>query len=153
MQACTVCRKSKPADQFLTEHGRSTKQCSRCRKRSRAATQKYRDANRDLCAARTKRWKKNRPEQYKQYYQRANLRRYGLEEDDYARLLKEQKGKCAICRTTKPGGRWKRLHIDHDHKTGKVRGLLCNSCNCAVGFLNEDPGRAAKLIEYLKRHK
>jgi hypothetical protein len=50
----------------------------------------------------------------------------GVSDDEYARLLKAQGGGCAIC-GTKPKTR--RLHVDHDHKTGEVRGLLCHRCN------------------------
>jgi Recombination endonuclease VII len=53
----------------------------------------------------------------------------GVGDDEYARLLKAQGGGCAIC-GAKPKTR--RLHVDHDHKTGKVRGLLCHRCNRAL---------------------
>ena len=53
----------------------------------------------------------------------------GVTDDEYARLLEAQGGGCAIC-GAKPKTR--RLHVDHDHKTGKVRGLLCHRCNRAL---------------------
>jgi recombination endonuclease VII len=53
----------------------------------------------------------------------------GVSDDEYARLLEAQGGGCAIC-GAKPKTR--RLHVDHDHKTGKVRGLLCHRCNRAL---------------------
>jgi len=63
---------------------------------------------------------------------------YGIEEDEYNRLYQEQKGLCAICRGA-AHPRYGKLVVDHDHETGRVRGLLCNNCNVAVGMLKEDP--------------
>lgn len=56
---------------------------------------------------------------------------YGITVDDFDRMLAEQGGRCAICRRTKEeaGGRGEHLHVDHDHETGRVRGLLCHACN------------------------
>lgn len=75
-----------------------------------------------------------------------NLRDYGLTEEEYQILWNSQGGKCAIC--GKESG--KALCVDHDHKTGKVRGLLCDNCNAALGHIHDDPKIAIKIIEYLK---
>ena len=56
-------------------------------------------------------------------------RMYGITIEDYDRMYEEQGGRCAICRTDQPGGAGERFSVDHDHETGKVRGLLCNNCN------------------------
>ena len=53
-----------------------------------------------------------------------------------------------ICKS--PPGH-KSLHIDHDHKTGKVRGLLCHGCNTAIGLMKDDVNILTKAIEYLKK--
>ena len=63
------------------------------------------------------------------------LRRYGITPDDYDRMLAAQNGRCAICRRL-PGKR--ALCVDHIHKTGVVRGLLCDRCNRAIGNLNDN---------------
>lgn len=70
-------------------------------------------------------------------------------------MLEEQNGVCAICRCkekiiNKNGKKWL-LAIDHNHKTGKIRGLLCNSCNIGLGRFNEDIKLLKKAIEYLRR--
>lgn len=76
---------------------------------------------------------------------------YGITEEEYKILLKRQKGKCAICRRLQRVKRW-RLAIDHNHRTGKYRGLLCNTCNTAIAFFNEDIIILQRAIEYLKEH-
>lgn len=73
---------------------------------------------------------------------------YGLTPDQYDELLASQEGRCAICRTETPGGKggW---HVDHDHATGKVRGLLCDNCNNGLGRFADDPIRIQRAIDYL----
>lgn len=70
-----------------------------------------------------------------------------LTEDDYEMMLARQSGVCAICKG-KPTG--ERLAIDHVHGTKRVRGLLCGSCNRALGLFKDDPVRLAVAIKYLK---
>lgn len=65
-------------------------------------------------------------------------------------LLKRQGGTCAIC--GEPPCK-KRLHIDHDHKTNKIRGLLCFRCNFAVGFFRDDPDVMFAAAEYVSEEK
>lgn len=90
---------------------------------------------------------------------RANVLRsnYGLTLDDYNRMLAEQNGVCAICkqpeRATIKGGGLRPLAVDHCHKTGKVRGLLCMHCNQALGKFNDNPGILASAISYLLKHQ
>lgn len=75
------------------------------------------------------------------------LRKYGLDKDSYEELLKKQKNQCVICErefTVTP-------HIDHDHETGKVRGLLCYPCNSGLGQFEDDIGRLKRAIKYLKQ--
>lgn len=84
------------------------------------------------------------------------LTAYGITELDYAEMLDAQDGLCAIC--GKPESRivhgtLRRLSVDHDHTTGKVRGLLCHDCNCGLGRFKEDTESLRKAIEYLEKHK
>jgi hypothetical protein len=65
-------------------------------------------------------------------------------------MLKDQGGCCAICGTDTPGTSGI-FAVDHDHKTGKVRGLLCRSCNVGIGNLGDDPKRLKEAIRYLTR--
>lgn len=72
---------------------------------------------------------------------------YGLSEGDYEALYAAQDGRCAICR--RATGRVKRLAVDHDHKTGKVRGLLCGTCNKMLGHARDEPEFFTRGREYL----
>lgn len=60
---------------------------------------------------------------------------YSIDSTTYLQVLDAQDGRCAICKI-KPNSR--RLHVDHHHKSGIIRGLLCGKCNQAIGLLNED---------------
>lgn len=73
------------------------------------------------------------------------LYKYGLESKEYKQLLIEQAGRCKICK--RAGGR--KLVIDHSHETGKVRGLLCQSCNTALGKFQDSPFILLAAIHYL----
>ena len=75
---------------------------------------------------------------------------YGLTIAEYDELLVRQDGKCAICKL--PPDK-KRLCIDHDHKTGKVRGLLCDRCNLLLGRVYDDCSILSSAIEYLNQTK
>lgn len=80
--------------------------------------------------------------------------RFGLSPEQYAALLESQNYKCAICGEAETGQasrikRTKALAVDHDHLTGKVRGLLCTKCNTGLGSLQDDPGLLWKAAEYL----
>ena len=77
------------------------------------------------------------------------LRRYGLRLEDYQELMRAQEGKCAICKAYPSASR--ALAIDHCHTTGKVRGLLCGSCNMGLGKFSDDPERLKVAAEYLKK--
>jgi hypothetical protein len=73
------------------------------------------------------------------------LRRYGVTPIDYVAFLISQNGRCAVCQQIRS------LHIDHDHVTGRVRGLVCRLCNTGMGMFSDDPDRlraAADHIEY-----
>lgn len=76
--------------------------------------------------------------------------KYGITQLDYEMMLKRQRGGCAIC-TRKPSALTKQLHVDHNHKTGKVRGLLCHQCNWYLGVIDDNRKILAKLGRYIRR--
>ncbi len=82
---------------------------------------------------------------------RRNLTRYGMTPEQYEEMLAGQGGVCAICKTFRAWRNRNVLHIDHDHTTGRVRGLLCHWCNVAIGSLNESPDTLRAAIAYLEQ--
>lgn len=76
------------------------------------------------------------------------LKRLGLSEQDYLSMFAQQEGKCAICRRVETG-RFAKLCVDHCHSSGRVRGLLCNRCNQALGLLGDSPETLRKATAYL----
>lgn len=104
-----------------------------------------RTKNRPYCAPcnvkKVREWQKAHPEAKKKYRWK---KLYNLSEEDYLMLFSAQKGKCAnagcerVC-----------TDVDHDHATGKVRGLLCNQCNMALGLLKDEPKLLSGLVDYL----
>jgi hypothetical protein len=80
------------------------------------------------------------------------LARFKITQAEIDELLDNQQGRCAICQTTRPGasGEW---CIDHDHVTGRVRGLLCGTCNSGLGFFQDDPRVFMAAARYLERHQ
>jgi Recombination endonuclease VII len=71
-------------------------------------------------------------------------KKYGITEAEHQQMLRNQNSLCAICK------REVKLCVDHNHKTGKVRGLLCNSCNLIVGVLQDNPTIIRNMITYLE---
>lgn len=79
-------------------------------------------------------------------------RKYGMDDPSIIAMLEQQQNACPIC--LKPivfGERKNNFHIDHDHQTGAVRGILCETCNPGLGKLEDDPARLAMGVEYLRR--
>lgn len=84
--------------------------------------------------------------QYARTGRKAHLRRmYGITEADYEAKSRKQRGRCSLC-NKKPI----RLYVDHCHSTGKVRGLICNECNRALGLVRDDRETLRKMIDYLE---
>lgn len=79
--------------------------------------------------------------------------KYNMTLEEYNSKLNSQNGCCAICGANNPqNNQHKHLYVDHNHTTGKVRGLLCHPCNTTIGASLEDLERLSKAIEYLKAH-
>jgi hypothetical protein len=144
-KTCTACGETKPVAQFsLSRRATETRNavyrpwCKPCQ--SERALKWFNDNHeRALDNKRSWEW----------------LRRYGITPEQYDAMLAEQGGVCAICgnEETSVRGPFKtrfRLSVDHDHATGKVRGLLCQKCNRSIGLMNDDVDLLKKAIYYLQ---
>jgi hypothetical protein len=82
-------------------------------------------------------------------------RRYGISVEHFEAMMAEQSGACAICRrqlVVAAGRTPATAHVDHDHRTGHIRSLLCNACNTVIGLARENPSVLCAAAEYVKKH-
>ena len=87
----------------------------------------------------------SRPERKEKQRARRLKRHYGISVEEYERMLCEAAGRCAVC-----GEELLDPHVDHNHKTGKIRGLLCPQCNIGLGMFNDSAEILAKAASYLR---
>lgn len=99
-------------------------------------------------------FRQNHPGYYREYMRKRHLQfEYGITPQAFSDLLEGQGGVCAICGTSEWNGVGNKPHVDHDHETGNIRGLLCGNCNHALGFIRDNPAIALAMAEYLKKSK
>ena len=105
----------------------------------------YRKDNLEKVRGYEKQWRQNNPKHKKIFDLR---KKYNLSYEGWLQMWEVQDGKCAICGNsfTKPSD----AQVDHDHRTGKIRGLLCHKCNSGMGYFNDNPQIIIKVIKYLK---
>jgi len=145
---CSSCGKSRPEDEFylLKASGRRHAMCKPCvreKQRQREA------ADPETAKKRKREWAEKHPEYapayQKEYHRQRLLKSYGLTNEQFEVLQKKAGGACRIC-GTKP----KRLVIDHDHKSGRVRELLCDQCNHLLGNAYDSVTILEAAVRYLR---
>jgi len=110
-------------------------------KRNKSKRKKYLDENKEVVAERKRR-----------YYLKTS---FGISVEEYERMHDQQNGLCAVCRNpetaidNKNSQQVRRLAVDHDHGTGKIRGLLCQKCNMGIGYFQDDPALLREAANYL----
>jgi len=142
---CSLCSLSQPLINFYKEPRVKDGRSRRCKKCHGKVTEEYRKKNPEVYRkASKKHW--NALHDKKKH---ANwLKRYGLTHEKYVQMFERQDGCCKICAKECLSGM--NLSVDHCHKTGKIRGLLCKKCNSALGMLNDDIALFKSAITYLK---
>lgn len=159
MKRCRICGVEKSIDEFWRANACKDGHRGECK----ACATEYRKSRYNSVAsvAKAKQWRLDNPEKYREYQRKWNaspegkasgrkghLRRtYGMTEEGRDALLASQDGLCAMCRTDDEP-----LQVDHDHLTGEVRGILCFSCNLALGNLKDSAVRAEAALRYLKNN-
>ena len=134
---CSICDEVKPAAAFTVRRthrpGKLVSECTPCK------------------VERNRRYRTENPERVLGIERRSKLKAaYGLSVEAYDEMLSAQGGGCAVCKSTKPGGRTKHFPVDHCHTTGVIRGLLCTKCNRGLGLFNDDTDRMERAVKYLK---
>jgi hypothetical protein len=135
---CSACYQATPERR---EYRRGWKDTNRDRIREQA--REYYLANKDVIDARNDAYYKANPDAA---WARQLRRRFGMTVDDYNAMVRAQHGVCAVCRQSPNGNH---LCVDHDHRTGLIRGLLCDACNGGIGQFDDDVQLLASAAEYL----
>ena len=161
MKKCTKCGQIKPREAFYPApqmRDGYRNDCKACNLAAKAI--RYR-LNPQAAIERTRRWRQENPERYAAAQRRIKQsptvkrrerarhleKKYGIGLEQYEEMLAAQGGGCAICgKRPRPDSS---LHVDHDHGTGEIRGLLCFNCNNALGYLNDDGDRLITAATYL----
>ncbi len=147
-RTCSKCGLTKPVAEFNRYVDASApiagwRYHSWCRDCANARSRIYGTQNRSRRNERLREWRAANPEAARRKDRRARLKRkYGLTEADLDAMKNEAANKCALC------DREVKLVIDHDHSTGRVRGLLCGQCNTLLGWLERD-GVRGRVDSYL----
>lgn len=139
---CSVCRENKPiSEYYFSTTGRIFGPCKPC---NRKRSDDWRKNNSKAFNAIQRKCYHKNPLANRRIWLKKN---YGITPEQYDATLTEQGGGCAIC------GSPHKLHMDHNHKTKRLRGLLCSNCNLGLGNLQENQAIMAKAIAYLQFHE
>lgn len=161
VKTCNYCHADKPTSDF-NKKGLKCKACTAAynqayhagRKPERRAydaanKERFKERNRKAGRLGSARWRKANPDRNTNNYLR---QLYGITLDDYNAIFDAQDGACKICsRPWNPESN-KRLAVDHCHATKKIRGLLCDPCNVALGNMQDNPERLEAAAAYLREH-
>lgn len=143
VKVCTRCQQVKPIGEFYRM--RSGYPRGTCKSCVIETTLEYQKAHRPLYAKLARRSRRNNPTAAISHRLKY---RYGITHSEYEAMVEQQNGVCAICGSSPKEG--KKLVVDHDHATGHVRGLLCNSCNQLLGAARDDEVILTQAITYLR---
>lgn len=161
MKICTGCKNNKELKFFSKDKSHKDGLTSRCKqciaeinqlnRVGRIATRKtYEKNNWDKISTKKKEY--NEKQENKDRKKDQKLRaKFGITLEDYEYMVESQKGLCAICGVEQSGFK-KVLSVDHDHNNGKIRGLLCHSCNVGLGMFLDNPTLLLGAIKYLSRN-
>ena len=145
MKHCTKCGLPKPETDFTKNHRGKDGLETRCR----ICMTAYYAANAEKRRSWTKNWRIKNQENYKKNSKNGNLKwNYGITLDDFNLMFRRQNGRCLICQEELGPS----PHVDHCHKTGKVRGLLCGGCNIGLGKFKDSSANMRRAADYLDRY-
>ena len=151
-KVCTRCKHQKPISEFRIRTRATPRPRSRCRVCESALQSEYLKQKIAPAAriAKLRKWVAHNPDKVRLAMIRKSIRELGLAAETDRIIAKlESQTTCDIC-DGPPTGRSKRLAIDHDHQTGKFRGLLCGTCNLVLGKFQDDQSRFRQAAIYLE---
>lgn len=150
MKRCTKCGEVKAETEFPKASTGKGGLSARCKTCQNAYINEWRRTQQPRLSARNKEIKATDPRRFRTYWLK---NRFGITAEEYDAMFQAQGGVCAICKqpeTRNLGKGIVNMGVDHDHRTGAVRGLLCHRCNTIMGMLEDDPTLLAKMIAYLE---
>lgn len=157
--SCSKCGRLKPEEQFyLRSDGRPRSYCKECyRIHNREQYKRHQTKREEYDAARGSGWNRH-PENREKYmptdrqaHDKYLQRTYGIDIEEFDRIWSSQGETCAVCEGRhSDSARNRRPTVDHDHKTGRVRGLLCFTCNTSIGKLGDTYEALQRAADYLK---
>lgn len=153
MKKCSRCGQEKPTSDYHKDGRNSDGLCGWCKPCKVGYARKYRDENLDKVRESQRRSRNSNPRVYRN---KQLLWTFGITLEQYEQMLEDQGGVCAVCGKTEneihpQSKKVRNLNVDHCHQTGRVRGLLCNSCNRGIGLLNDDPAVLRQALAYLEK--
>jgi hypothetical protein len=122
--------------------------------RARSIRVRYDTSHKDELLRRERRYRALYPEKRRTQNRKHSLRKYGLTPDEYTAMHQAQNGICALCKkpeTSRLRGTLRALAVDHCHRTGVVRGLLCRRCNMMIGMADDDADTFLAAVSYLRQ--
>lgn len=141
--------KERDRAKYWADPDRSNTRCKAWREANAERIKANRAARSEERKETQQRWREvNREKRTAAEYVSHARRRYGLSKEELRKLREDHRDVCAICGGS--GGK-KGLCIDHDHRTGEIRGLLCGNCNIAIGLMRDSPSALRKAALYLER--
>ena len=178
LKECNICHWALPRSEFNKNSGTKDKLSSKCRQCAAEYRKIYYYNDQEAAISKTIEWQRKNPDRYnarnrkwcsenkdkiratvKRFYfnhptrrRVKTLKKYGLTIETYNQMLFEQNGKCVICGIPQEE-MMRPFAVDHCHRTGKVRGLLCFCCNTMLGKVNDNVNILISAIEYLERSK
>ena len=162
MKICSKCGVEQPLDQFYRAKGTRDGLRGDCKSCFQARARARYPLVREAAIQRSRKWREDNLERFQanqrrmrstpEFKQRARashlMRTFGISLEQYDEMLRLQGGGCAICRR-EPSPSIS-LHVDHDHETGRIRGLLCFRCNNSLGDLEDDPVLLRAALRYVE---
>lgn len=143
VKPCCKCKRNLPPEAFHKNSHSSCGYTGRCGDCRRETWRLWNERNPESRAAAWKRWVTNNPRTRKN----SSLKwAHGITIDEYDAMFLAQGGVCAICKQAR------KLCVDHDHKSGRIRGLLCDPCNITLGKMEDDASRLEKAACYIREH-
>jgi hypothetical protein len=144
VRTCKTCEITKPVSEFFQTAHRDPSGIPRYRSNCKPCHQAYTNA-----------WRKQHAEELRlrreaskgRRYRKLRLQQYGISEEKLSAMERESNGSCCICLRVS-----EKLVVDHCHETGKVRALLCPTCNQGLGLFRDDPAAIERAAEYIRQH-